>query len=130
MNISRGILIFSDDISGILVKYQVTMAFRGIRFHNRWNECYVNGSTNAILASERITSEILKRPNHCPSCIFLYNMMNVQSGTTQYSNTLREWALKDNKEFVFGRQNDPAELVHCLIGKCDILKNLPSLNQQ
>ena len=106
------------------------MTFRGIKFYNRWNECYANESINALLACNGITSAILQRPNHCRSCVFLYNMMTSTPGSVQYSTLLREWACEFNDQFIFGKQNDPAEFIQTIIQNCDVLMNLTKFEVQ
>ena len=86
------------------------------------NLCYCNAGTNALLSSEKITSEI--RQSHCAICDFLFSMKNADPHSKYSTIPLKSFVAYFKHEFDTNEQQDSDEFVQCLLSKCDILKKL------
>ena len=112
----------------LTIKINMSSQFRGIPFRSERGEnlCYCNSGTNALLSSEKLTSQL--RQEHCevcPACDFLYQMMNASSNPRiKSAEPLKALVAGINSEFDSYEQQDVGEFINYVLTSCERLKDL------
>ena len=88
--------------------------------------CYSNSVTNALLSSERITSNL--QPHHCLCCDFLYEMKQIgHHPPVQSSFLLKSFVSTFKPQFQGSKQQDVSEYTETILTHCKVLNTLSQM---